>query len=293
MLKKYIGIDAGGTTFKVLIASGPEDIIHEFTVPTVSPSQTISEVIQRIRRTKLQFAAIGIGSFGPLGLDEMSNDYGKILNTPKPGWSGVSIIEALRQEFSVPVAVDTDVNAALRAETKWGSAKMVQNSAYVTIGTGIGVGIALNERIVPIGVHPEMGHIAVKRSAHELNTFVGSCPYHGDCLEGVASATAIERRWGMPPHELPDESEAWGVIADYLAQLCRTLTYTVRPDRIVLGGGVMMRAHLLAKVKESFSLQINEYGLHDSAQKDEYLSLPALGQRSGALGGIAIAMDVL
>ncbi|WP_338503452.1 ROK family protein [Sphingomonas kaistensis] len=229
------GIEAGGT--KCVLAVGPEpgriDAMH--IVPTRSPDETIADILAWFA-SQPAVAAVGLATFGPVGLDRSRPDWGHILQTPKPGWSGFDFAGALEDKLGVPVAVETDVNAAALAEANADGS--VSSLAYMTVGTGIGVGLLIDGRCVHGAAHPEMGHYRPRRPAGD-NGFAGICPFHGDCLEGLASGPAIIARWGSRLSDLPPYHSAHGLIADYLAQTCHTLFAATSVEVIVVGGGVL------------------------------------------------------
>ncbi len=288
-----LGLDVGGTSVKAVLASGPDDIVDKFTVPTGPPDQTLAaltDAVQRFVSHPRGVAAIGVASFGPLDRDRRSPNYGAILDTPKPLWTGVNLLTALRKIFDGPIAVDTDVNGALLGEAAWGAAAGLGDAVYVTVGTGIGGGILSGGALVGEPGHPEVGHLLISRTPEEKAAFAGLCPFHGDCLEGVASAPALAARWGAQPHELDDDHPAWRVAGRDLAQLCLALTYFTRPDRIIFGGGVMARGVLIERIREAFVDLAGGYALHRAArQVEDYIVQPGLGGDAGALGGVRLA----
>src|ERR1700722_13066812 len=250
------GIEAGGTKFVCAAGSGPEDLeIAEF--PTTTPSATIRRVIDFFQAGQ-PVTAIGIASFGPIDPNPDSPTFGYITSTPKRGWRDFDFAGAVKDALAIPVAFDTDVNAAALAESRWGAARGLRNFLYVTVGTGVGGGALVDGRLLHGRLHPEMGHILVPHD-RALDPFAGNCPYHGDCLEGLASGPAIEARWGLPGHLLPDGHAAWDLEADYLAHRIVTWTAVLSPERIVLGGGVMQRQELFPKVRARVAELLNGY----------------------------------
>ncbi|MEO1188483.1 MAG: ROK family protein, partial [Pseudomonadota bacterium] len=234
-------IDAGGTSFKCALVRLDGSICTSWTVPTRDPETTIGHCVSffgsAILQQKAELAAVGIASFGPVEIDPVSADYGTITGTAKPGWNGAAIGPRLSRALGCPFALDTDVNAALTAEMRWGAGKGMLSAAYMTVGTGIGVGLSLNSGLVGRPLHPEFGHIRVARH-HEDTAFPGVCALHGDCLEGLASGPAINARWGDPT-DLPIDHLAWEIEAHYLAQACLNLYLATRLEKIIIGGGVM------------------------------------------------------
>jgi fructokinase len=285
------GIECGGSSFVCAIGAGPGDIVAETAFPTTTPAETLARAVEFFRSEKAQHAisAVGIASFGPVDLDRSSPTYGYITTTPKPGWGDVDVAGHIGRELSLPVGFDTDVNATALAEHRWGNAVGLDSFVYITVGTGIGGGALLDGRPVHGLVHPEMGHMRVPHDPED--GFEGCCPYHGDCLEGLASGPAIRQRWGAPPEELPDDHPAWELEAKYLAAGLVNLVLALSPRRIVLGGGVMARSVLYPLVRQGLLDRLAGY-VQAPALIDDiagYVVPPALGDRAGVLGAIALA----
>jgi fructokinase len=232
------GLEAGGTKFVCAVGTGPDDIVAQERFPTTKPEETIGQAIAFFEQYKVDLTAVGIGSFGPVDLNKGSDRYGYITSTPKPHWGDVDLVGPVRRALNVPVGFDTDVNAAALGEQKWGAAQGLDNFIYLTIGTGIGGGGMVEGRLLHGLVHPEMGHISLPHD-YEQDPFIGRCPYHKDCLEGMASGPAIEARWGKPGHQLPEAHPAWELEAHYVAHALKTFITVLSPQRIILGGGVM------------------------------------------------------
>jgi fructokinase len=292
--KLYAGIDAGGTTFKCGVATGSGEMIATHRVHVTSPEETLAACISFFRSVTEQSSeieALGIASFGPVDISMSSPGYGSILQTPKPGWTGVRLRERFMTALDIPVAIDTDVNGALIAEQHMGAARNRNCSAYVTVGTGIGAGIWVNGDFAGRPLHPEFGHISVKKHSDDAH-FHGVCPFHGDCLEGLASVPAIRTRWGEPLN-LPPDHDAWEIIAGYLAQACRTLVLTLRPDVIILGGGLMLAPHLLARIRCAFDCQMADYLGAQSIAPSQLIFTPELGDDAGLIGAILMARKAL
>jgi fructokinase len=247
------GLEAGGTKFICAIGTGPDDVQARTVIPTTTPEETLTRVAEFFadrRREGLEFDALGVASFGPLDLAPDSPTYGYITTTPKPGWTSTDLLGPLRRRLEVPIALETDVNGAAYGEFRWGAGRELHSSAYLTVGTGIGGGAVIRgEPLHGLG-HPEMGHLHVER--HPSDDFVGSCPFHGDCLEGLASGPAIQARSGRPPEDLgPDRQAAIDLEAWYLGQLVSTVIYMLSPQLIVLGGGVLQLDGLMNAVRAS------------------------------------------
>lgn len=288
----YAAVDAGGTTFKCGLASADAALVASKRFSTGDPTATISSCCDYFRQTSKQqgatIKALGIGSFGPVDIDPGSEAYGAILNTPKPGWSGINLRQQFSARMNVPVQIDTDVNAALAAEMAWGNAKGMNSAAYITVGTGIGAGIFANGDFLGKPKHPEFGHIQIKR--HRADTsFTGICPMHGDCLEGLASAAAFTARHGAP-ELLPESHIGWRVQANYLAQACVSLSLSLRVEKIILGGGLMLAPHLLALVRSEYASILNGYLGETEAGIGQLITTPLLGDDAGLLGGVWLAL---
>jgi fructokinase len=289
------GIEAGGTKFVCIFGSGPEDVRAEARFPTTSPAETIQRAVDFFRQGQKEhgeLSAIGIASFGPLDLDRNSPTYGYITSTPKPGWANTDFAGMIRQALSLPVGFDTDVNAAALGEWRWGAARGLDTFIYLTIGTGIGGGGMANGRLMHGLLHPEMGHLCIPHD-WGADPFAGSCPFHGDCLEGLASGPAIESRWGQRGETLPPDHPAWELEAHYLTPGVVNWIYTLSPQKIILGGGVMQQAHLFPLIRREVQTLLGGYLQSQAILEniDDYIVPPALGKRAGVLGALALAMD--
>lgn len=288
--KQFLGgIDAGGTTFKCGIVDEAGAFIDKLRVPVTTPEETLqrcSEFFLATARHSLM-RALGIASFGPIDVDPMSEGYGTILTTPKPNWLGSNLKVHFERTLDVQTVIDTDVNGALLAEMSFGAAKGVGSAAYVTIGTGIGTGIFANGGFLGRPSHPEFGHIPLCRHPEDRD-FEGICPFHRDCLEGLASVTAMRARWGEPK-QLPPEHAGWPIMAHYLAQACRVLTLTLRLKKIVLGGGLMLAPHLLKLVQEDYDQQMAGYLGQQEISGAKLIATPALGDDAGLIGALHLA----
>lgn len=288
------GIEAGGTKFICAVGTGPDDLREVIEIPTRDPASTLAEALGFFRSLAgrgQRIAGLGIGSFGPVELDPRSADYGRITTTPKPGWQGVDIRGEFARALGVPVAIDTDVNAAALGELEWGAARGLEHFLYVTVGTGVGVGAVIGGRVLHGEHHPEMGHVFVPVSADEPAGFDGCCPYHGSCIEGLASGTAIGARWGARLDAFPPGHPAWQLEAGYLAAFFANLTFILQPQRIVAGGGVMSEP-LTRLVRERLHTMLAGYRptLADREAVDDYVVMPGLGGRAGILGAIELAL---
>lgn len=286
----YGCIEAGGTKFMLGVLSSPADTEPVLRLPTANPAATLQACLAFFadHAPPQGYAAFGIASFGPLQLDPLSSRWGRITETPKPGWRDTDIVAPFAQAFRCPLGLDTDVNAAALAETRWGAAAGVAVATYLTIGTGIGGGAIVDGRPLHGARHPEMGHYLPAR--HPRDGFVGGCPYHGACLEGLASGPAIAARWGASLGELPQDHEAHDIIAYYLGQAVVAQQAMLSPQRIVLGGGVMQTPGLLGRVREAAARSGNGF-FGAAADYEQLVVEPGLGTRSGLLGALALAMD--
>jgi fructokinase len=290
-------VEAGGTKFVCLVGTGPHDIRERARFPTTTPDDTLRQSLEFFRgaeRRVGKLAAVGIGSFGPVDLHPESPTFGWITSTPKPGWSNVDIAGAVKHAFGVRVGFDTDVNAAALGEWRWGAAQGQDAFIYLTVGTGIGGGGLVNGRLMHGLVHPEMGHVRIPRDA-AADPFAGVCPFHGDCLEGLASGPAIAARWGEMADALPESHPAWALEARYLALALVNFICTLSPQRIIIGGGVMSRNDLYPRIRREVLALLNGYvrapQMIDGI--DDYVVAPRLGDDAGVLGALALAQQTL
>jgi fructokinase len=285
----YGGLETGGSKWECAVGAGPDDLRARETIPTTSPAETIGRALAFFEREG-PVEAIGIGSFGPIDSKPASPTWGFITTTPKPGWAHTDVGRHIGRSLSVPVAFDTDVNAAALGEHRWGAARGLDTFCYITVGTGIGGGGMVEGRLLHGLLHPEFGHMRIPHD-REVDPFPGVCPYHGDCWEGLASGRALEARWGRPAAELVDDERVWELEARYLALGLVSVICVLSPERIVIGGGVSKRPRLLSLVQREVSALMNGY-LDSTAVGDGiggYIVPPALGSRAGVLGAIALA----
>jgi len=287
------GIEAGGTKFVCAVGSGPQDLRDQAVFPTTSPAETLERVIAYFRGSRARHGPVqgmGIASFGPVDLNPSSPRYGFITNTPKDLWSNTDILGIIRQELETPVALDTDVNAAALAEQTWGAAQGLNTFVYLTVGTGIGGGAMVNGRLLHGRLHPEMGHMRLPRDIRN-DPFAGSCPYHGDCLEGLAAGPALLERWGRAGPHLPRDHPAWILEARYLALGLVNIICILSPERIILGGGVMENTDLFPRIRREVKNLLNGYvNIREILDvESDYIVPPGLGDRAGLLGAIALA----
>jgi fructokinase len=284
----YGGIEAGGSKWVCAIGTGPNDVQGTTAFPTTEPGETIGRAVEFFAGNT-SLAAVGVGSFGPIDNRRSSPTFGFITTTPKPGWAQTDVAGRLQESLEVAVAFDTDVNAAALGEYRWGAAVGLDSFCYITVGTGIGGGVVVNDRILHGLIHPEVGHMRIPHD-RLADPFPGCCPYHGDCFEGLASGEAMRARWGRGAQEI-DDDEPWELEAEYLALGLANVVCAVSPQRIVLGGGVMKEPTLLARVQRRLPDVLAGYfdapELNDGIA--DFVVRPGLGDRAGVLGAIALA----
>lgn len=285
---KLLGaIEAGGTKFVCGIGYEDGTILDRVSFPTTTPEETMGLVLEYFKGKNVE--AFGIGSFGPIDPVLDSPTYGYITTTPKPHWGQYNLVGTVAEHFNVPIGFDTDVNGAALAENKWGAAQGLDSCLYITVGTGIGAGAVVGGKMVHGLSHPEMGHILVRR--HPEDTFEGCCPFHDDCLEGLAAGPGIGKRWGQPAGELPIDHPAWEMEAHYLAHALMNYVLILSPEKIVMGGGVMKQSHLFplirAKLQELLKGYVQHPALNDGI--DNYVVPPQLGDNAGLAGAIGLA----
>jgi fructokinase len=293
--KLYGGIEAGGTKFVCVVASGPGQVVDEIRFKTTTPEETLGRAVQFFQPyvDSAQVSAVGVGAFGPLDLNPKSPTYGFITATPKPGWSNTNVLGTLQRALNINIAFDMDVNTAALGEYLWGASKGCDPSLYLTVGTGIGGGYIVNGRPLIGLLNLEMGHVRIPHSL-ELDPFPGNCPFHSDCFEGLASGPAIEKRLGLAGALIPEDDPFWNVEADYIASALMNYILTLSPKKIILGGGVMQREFLFAKVRRRVLELLNGYVASKSLMEniDDYILPPGLGNQAGSLGAIALAMQM-
>ncbi len=284
-------VEAGGTKIVCGIGNAAGEVLDRVSFPTEQPEKTIERIVEYFRDKDV--AAIGYGSFGPINIDAASPQYGYVTTTPKPGWSNYPVLPELKKAIDVPFGWDTDVNAAALGEATWGAAQGLDSCLYYTIGTGVGVGVYLEDRLTHGLVHPEGGHVLTR--LYPGDTFKGVCPYHGNCLEGVAAGPAIQARWGVKADQLPVDHEAWEIEAYYIGQAIASAVLLVSPKRIILGGGVMHQLQLFPLIREQVRRNLNGYVVASALAEniDEYIVPPGLGDNAGLCGSLALGLRVL
>ncbi|MEG3087290.1 ROK family protein [Sphingomonas sp. PB4P5] len=286
------GIELGGTKCNLILASGPDDIREEVRIPTTTPGETLGKIETVLDRWS-GYRALGIASFGPVSIDAHAADYGFITATTKAGWSNTDVARRLAARAGVPTAFNSDVAGAALGEGKWGAARGLADHAYITVGTGVGVGLVMRGEPTSGMTHPELGHIRPTQLPNDA--WGGICSFHGACVEGLASGPAIEARTGIRAPDLPLDHPVWVSVAHTLAQLLHTLVLTGIPRRIVMGGGVITgMPHLLPMIRERLVASLGGYGATGLIAPVEQFVVPAaLGNNAGPLGAIVLGQRAL
>jgi fructokinase len=283
----YGGIEAGGTKWVCAVGRSADAIAETATIPTTTPDETIARAVEFFERFRP--SALGVGSFGPVDLRRGSATWGHITTTPKPGWGGVDLAGALVGALDIPLELDTDVNAAALGEQRAGAARGLETFCYLTVGTGIGGGALVEGQLLHGLMHPELGHMRIPHD-RARDPFPGSCPFHGDCFEGLASGAAIAARWGRPAEELHDDERVWELEAEYLALGLVNVVYALSPQRIVVGGGVIEAPGLIERVRVRTRELLAGYGAVPAADEmDAYVVAPGLGRLAGVTGALVLA----
>lgn len=282
-------IEAGGTKFVCAVGTADGEIIERVSFPTTIPEETMKLVISFFDKYKEQLTAIGIGTFGPADVNPTSPTFGSITSTPKLAWKNYTILKTLKENFDIPMGFNTDVNVAALGEQCLGAAKGSKNTLYITVGTGIGAGAVVGDRLLQGYSHPEMGHILVRR--HPEDTYFGKCPYHGDCLEGLAAGPAIEARWGKKGIELVDKHEVWEFEGYYLAQALMQYILILSPEKIILGGGVMKQKQVFDHIYKYLPELVSGY--IELPELSNYIVSPGLGDNAGITGAFILAQQTL
>lgn len=280
-------IEAGGTKFVCGIGKEDGTVIERTSFPTTTPEETMAQVFSFFEGKGVE--AIGAGFFGPIDPVKGSPTYGCITTTPKPHWSNFNVVKALKERFDVPIGFDTDVNGAALGEYTWGAAQGLDSCLYITIGTGVGAGAVVDGKLIHGLSHPEMGHIIVRR--HPEDKYEGTCPYHSDCLEGLAAGPSLGKRWGVAGAELTPDHPAWEMEAYYLAQALMNYVLILSPQRIVMGGGVMKQQQLFPLIQKNLQGMLAGYVSHPSLNEDiaQFIVSPELGDNAGLCGALALA----
>jgi fructokinase len=295
IMNRYGAIEAGGTKFLCAIGNARGEILNRTRIDTVGPDSTIARVLDYFRNAEAsvgRITAFGLSTFGPIELRHDSPQYGCITTTPKLEWRNTNILGMLGRELQRPIGLDTDVNGAALAELRWGGGQTLESLAYVTVGTGIGGGVIHRGMPVHGLMHPEMGHISVRRHFADVD-FRGVCKYHGDCLEGLACGPAIIARTGCTLQEVREGHLIWDMEADYLGQLCAHLVFMHSPQRIFLGGGVMRYPRLFPAIHDRLLHALNGYLSGAAVCSRDYVSPSSLGDAVGIKGALALALNVV
>lgn len=284
------GLEAGGTKMVCALGNGNGEILERVSIPTATPEETLPKLVEYFKGKGI--AALGIGCFGPIDLNRNSETYGYITTTPKPAWRNCDIVGTLKRALCVPVGFDTDVNGSMLGEATWGCAKGLDTAIYITIGTGIGVGVMANGKLLHGMQHPEGGHILLK--SHPEDAYRGKCPYHGTCLEGMAAGPAIEERWGKKGVELAGNPKVWEFESYYIAQALVNYIMILSPQKIIVGGGVMHQEHMLPLIRKKTIALLNGYICSREIDNiGEYIVLPSLDDNQGVMGAVKLAMNEL
>jgi fructokinase len=288
----YGAIEGGGSKFLCAVGRAHNDLLAEARFDTRDPESTVQTVAAFFAPYAKQMRALGVCSFGPLELDATRGDaYGSLLETPKPNWSGFPLQAELTRALAVRVAIDTDVNGAALAEQRWGALRDADPAVYITVGTGVGVGVVIDGKTLHGLMHPELGHLRVRDPDH-----IGCCPFHGSCVEGLISAPALRTRTQQALEKLPDQHPIWAAVADTLGELLNAIVLAYSPRRIVLAGGVLARSHvLLPLARKALARELAGYVPRPELREpglERYLVGPGLGARSGLAGAFALAEDL-
>lgn len=282
------GIEAGGTKMVCGIGDEKGNLIERVSFPTRQPVETFHDMIGYFKKHEIQ--ALGIGCFGPIDLDRKSETYGYITTTPKLGWENCNIVGVMKDALQIPIGFDTDVNGAVLGEASWGAAKDCDTAIYITIGTGVGVGVYVNGGLLHGLIHPEAGHALL--SKHPEDHYKGRCPYHENCVEALASGPAIMERWGVPAVQLADRKEVWEIESYYVAQAITNYILTYSPQKVILWGGVMHQEQMFPMVRKKVQKMLNGYLKHTMIEEqiENYIVSPELGENAGILGAIRLGM---
>ena len=290
------GIEAGGTKFVCIVTDENARILAETRFPTTLPEETLRRTVDFFRHwmaeQRLALQGVGIASFGPVDLRVGSETFGTITSTPKPGWKNASVAAVIEKELAIPVFFDTDVNGAALGEGRWGAAQGLSDFLYITIGTGVGGGAICAGKPLHGLVHPEMGHVILPHD-RLADPFDGNCPFHSDCFEGLASGPALKKRWGIPADKLQPDHPGWELEAQYIALALSSFIYTLSPQRIILGGGVMAQSQLFPMIRKKIYSLLNGYVQSPELLSgiDSYVVPPGLGNQAGSLGAVALVMQ--
>lgn len=280
-------LEAGGTKMVCAIGDETGKIFEQISIPTETPEITMPKLIEYFKEKEIE--ALGIGCFGPIDLDKKSPTYGYITSTPKIPWRNYNIVGAFKEALNIPIGFDTDVNGSCLGEVTWGALKGLDSGIYITIGTGVGVGVYSGNKLLHNMLHPEAGHIPLAK--HPEDKYEGKCPYHGCCFEGLAAGPAIEARWGKSAKELTDNDLVWEMEAYYIAQALVTYILTLSPRRIILGGGVMHQLQLFPLIRKNVKAILNDYiQTKELENLDTYIVPAGLNDDQGIMGCLQLAV---
>lgn len=287
-MRKIGALEAGGTKMVLAVVNENGEILDRQSIPTLTPEETMPKITEYFKAHQVE--AVGVACFGPVDVKKNSPTYGHILLTPKLAWRGYDIIGYMDKELHVPLYLDTDVNGSAIGESKWGAAKDVDSCVYITIGTGIGIGVIVDGKPLHGALHPEGGHILMRQKAGD--TYKGKCPTHGTCFEGMAAGPALEEHWGKPARELADVDEVWETESYYIAQAIMTYILVLSPKKIILGGGVMKQTQLFPLIRKKVVEMLNGYiSIPEIEDIDNYIVAPGLVDDQGILGCAAMVLD--
>lgn len=285
------GIEAGGTHYRCVLGTAGGDTLSSISFPTGAPEETLAKAIAFFAGQPDPISALGVGHFGPADIDPQSTSFGRMLKTPKPGWSDFDVLAPLRQ-LGVPTVFQSDVNAAAVGEGALGAARGLDHFVYLTVGTGIGGGVVVNGQLLHHARHPEIGHMRVGRDATQ-DAYEGCCPFHHDCLEGLASGPALKGRWGVPGEQLPPDHQAWSLQAHYMAALCMNLNACYSPDRIIFGGGVMQQPRLIAMIRQRYLEMMNGYMQASADTVEDFIVASPMQGNAATRGALVLAGQAL
>lgn len=285
---KFGALEAGGTKMVCAIGNENGEILERISIPTETPEKTLPAIAEFFQDKDIK--ALGIGCFGPIDVHKDSPTYGYITTTPKLAWKNCNIVGYLQDALHVPVGFDTDVNGSMLGEATWGCARGLDTAIYITIGTGVGVGVLANGKLLHGMLHPEAGHLLL--TPHPEDTYQGKCPYHGTCLEGMAAGPAVEDRWGKKAYELADNPKVWEFESYYIAQALVNYILILSPQKVILGGGVMHQEQLMPMIRSQVKKLLNGYlDTKELQDLDSYIVLPSLNDNQGIMGAIKLAME--
>ena len=285
---KFGALEAGGTKMVCAIGNENGEILERISIPTETPEKTLPAIAEFCKGKGIK--ALGIGCFGPIDVHKDSPTYGYITTTPKLAWKNCNIVGYLQDALHVPVGFDTDVNGSMLGEATWGCARGLDTAIYITIGTGVGVGVLANGKLLHGMLHPEAGHLLL--TPHPEDTYQGKCPYHGTCLEGMAAGPAVEDRWGKKAYELADNPKVWEFESYYIAQALVDYILILSPQKVILGGGVMHQEQLMPMIRSQVKKLLNGYlDTKELQDLDSYIVLPSLNDNQGIMGAIKLAME--